>query len=496
MSKTIFSRQAYIVYSVIITCFFIVSSCMEKEDGVSQRVVLKACGTCGTFPVCCVAGSDPDGDGWGWENNASCVVNGSAAQKQQCSGGVTASCTGTAINPFTQINGGTWQNVATAALAAGGTVSFGPQPSTGGSWKWTGPNGFTSAVRQITISNVQTVNAGNYVATYTNASNCPSTATFTVTMSGSGTTGGGFTISGTQLKDANGNNFIMKGFAIPTAWFASDVNANIANIRTRTGANCLRIVVTTSTADASWQASVNSCIANKMIPMVELHDVTCGTTASGVQSMATWWASKKSFLTQPAIAKYILINIANEWGDWNMATNSPTTWRDAYISAISTIRNAGINTTLVIDAPGCGQDVQHARTIKTYGTTVFNSDPKKNCLFSLHLYCEWSTSGGSSISADLPALKNAGIPIMVGEYGFQEDNGSGGVCDINESQVISTCQANGIGWLAWSWKGNGSPVQYLDLSTDWGGTSLSSWGNTVINGSNGTKTAATASVFN
>lgn len=304
----------------------------------------------------------------------------------------------------------------------------------------------------------------------------------------------GFTISGTNLIDANGNNFIIKGFSVPTAWYVSNVNNNIANIRKNTNANALRIVVTTSTADADWQASVTECIANDMIPMVELHDVTCGTSSSGLQNMASWWASKASFLTQSNIAKYILINIANEWGDWNMAQNSPTTWRDAYISAVSTIRNAGINTTLIIDAPNCGQDIA-TKTLKNYAPAVLSSDPKKNCMFSLHMYCEWSTSGGSSITNDLPALKNAGIPIMVGEFGWQENNGSGGYCSIDAPTIISTCQSNGIGWLAWSWKGNNSQEAFLDLSSDWAGTSFTSWGNTVINGADGTKTAQTCSVF-
>lgn len=31
------------------------------------------------YPYCVNAASDPDGDGWGWENSASCVVRGSAA---------------------------------------------------------------------------------------------------------------------------------------------------------------------------------------------------------------------------------------------------------------------------------------------------------------------------------------------------------------------------------------------------------------------------------
>jgi hypothetical protein len=491
MRKKLFSKRAIITWVVVIACMVAIR-CTDKEEA-KPDVVLKACGTCGNFPVCCNASSDPDGDGWGWEENASCIVNGSAAQQQQCSGGISGTCTGTTINPFTQINGGAWQNVATATVSAGGTVKFGPQPASGGSWRWTGPGGFTATTREITRSNVQTSSAGNYIATYTNTSNCQSTRTFTITVSGTPSSGE-FTVSGTQLRDANGNNFIIKGINVPTAWFANDVNSNIANIRNRTGSNCLRIVVTTSTSDAVWQTSVNNCIANRMIPMVELHDVTCGTSISQIQSMANWWASKQSFLRQANIARYILINIANEWGDWNMAQNSPTTWRDGYISAVSILRNAGITSTIVIDAPNCGQDVQNGRTLRTHGPAVINSDPRRNILFGIHMYCEWKNGGGSSISTGLPSIKNAGIPVYVGEFGYQHAEGSG-TCDINETQIISTCQSNGIGWQAWSWKGNGSPVQYLDLSSDWAGTGLSGWGNTVVNGSNGTKTAATASVF-
>jgi mannan endo-1,4-beta-mannosidase len=308
----------------------------------------------------------------------------------------------------------------------------------------------------------------------------------------------GFRISGTQLLDANGNNFVMKGLSIPTAWFANDVNSNIVNIRNRTGANCLRIVVTTGTADAAWQTSVTNCIANKMIPMVELHDVTGNNSPSELNRMAQFWASKASFLTRADIAKYILINIANEWSDWFMSatatgTVSRVTWRDAYITAVRTIRNAGIRTTLVVDAAGYGQD-NKAQTILSYAKDVQTSDANHNCLFSVHMYCEWKVNGNSSVTSLLPAIKNAGIPIIVGEFGFQHTEG-GSVCDINESQIISTANSNGIGWLAWSWKGNGGGVEYLDLSSDWGGTSLSGWGNTVVNGSGGTKTASTASVF-
>jgi hypothetical protein len=94
-----------------------------------------------------------------------------------------AACTPTAITPYVQVNGGTWQQTATASLTAGGSVMFGPQPTTGGSWSWSGPNNFSATTREVTISNIQANQAGNYVATYTNSGGCQSTQTFNVTVS-------------------------------------------------------------------------------------------------------------------------------------------------------------------------------------------------------------------------------------------------------------------------------------------------------------------------
>ena len=316
--------------------------------------------------------------------------------------------------------------------------------------------------------------------------------------------GQGFTTNNTNgnLIDANGNNFIMKGMNVPLSWFVNDVNGSIDDVRNNTGSNCLRIVVNTSTSDNAWQTAVQNCIDNDMIPMVELHDVTGSTSASALNQMAQFWASKASFLTRPNIAKYILINIANEWGTWQTATddaNNPNggAWLSAFTTAIKTLRDAGIKTTLVIDAVGYGQDRFAAKNIRDDAKTMMASDAsflggQANLLFSIHMYCEWR-KGGDDI-AIVGTIKNSGIPIIVGEFGFQ--HATDGSCDIDEQRILDVCQQYGVGWLAWSQKGNNSQVQYLDLCINWSCSSLSDWGNTIVNGRNGTKTSITSSVFN
>jgi len=50
--------------------------CAPTACGPDRPAKLSIDGTC--YPVCVVPGSDPDGDGWGWENGATCIVKTSA----------------------------------------------------------------------------------------------------------------------------------------------------------------------------------------------------------------------------------------------------------------------------------------------------------------------------------------------------------------------------------------------------------------------------------
>jgi predicted lipoprotein len=87
----------------------------------------------------------------------------------------------TTIVPYLQVNGGAWQQVASVAVNVGDTVNLGPQPQTGGSWSWTGPNGFASTSRVLNA--IALTSASNvYTATYTNTSGANSTQAFTITI--------------------------------------------------------------------------------------------------------------------------------------------------------------------------------------------------------------------------------------------------------------------------------------------------------------------------
>jgi hypothetical protein len=96
---------------------------------------------------------------------------------------LTISCTPTAIVPYISVNGGsTWTEESSATVSSPSTVvDLGPQPTSGGSWSWTGPNNYTSTSRQVN-SVPLTVGTDSFMATYTNTGGCKSTETFVITV--------------------------------------------------------------------------------------------------------------------------------------------------------------------------------------------------------------------------------------------------------------------------------------------------------------------------
>jgi len=92
-------------------------------------------------------------------------------------------CTPTAITPYISVNNGsTWTEENSATVSSTSTqVDLGPQPTSGGSWSWSGPSGFTSTSRQIDDIKLST-GSNVYTATYTNSSGCKSTEAFTITV--------------------------------------------------------------------------------------------------------------------------------------------------------------------------------------------------------------------------------------------------------------------------------------------------------------------------
>lgn len=296
----------------------------------------------------------------------------------------------------------------------------------------------------------------------------------------------GFYVDGTRLMDVNGNEFVMRGINSAHCWF-KDKDEIVFDAIAKTGANSIRIVCACGEKwDADTKESlyklIDDAYKRNMIAILELHDGTGDNHIETLTKIADFWCANADVFK--GTEDKCIINIANEWyGSW-LAKD----WRDGYTKVIPMLRNAGIKNTLMVDAGGWGQN---GGSIEKYGMDVFNSDVDKNTMFSIHMY---GMSGGSAsrIRKNLEGVTNQNLCVCVGEFGYKHSDG-----EVDEDYIMEYCTQNNIGYLPWSWMGNGGGVEYLDLAKEWDGSILSTeWGERVINGVNGIReTSKLCSIF-
>lgn len=297
---------------------------------------------------------------------------------------------------------------------------------------------------------------------------------------------GGFQVNGTKLYDANGNEFVMRGANFPHAWYSDQYQTAIPAIAAK-GFNCVRIVVAdgqqyTKTSKSELENLVKLCKENKLVAILEVHDATGNDSRDSLNQAVNYWKEMKGVLQ--GNEAYVIVNIANEWyGTWDDGSS----WKDGYVSAVKSLRDAGIKNTLMVDCAGWGQ---YPQVIFDYGQTVLNADSQKNTMFSIHMY-EYAGGNAQTVKSNMDNVLNKNLCLTIGEFGGRHTNG-----DVDEDTIMSYAKEKNVGWLAWSWKGNGSDWYYLDIANDWAGNSLTSFGDRVINGANGiTSTSSRCTVF-
>lgn len=300
----------------------------------------------------------------------------------------------------------------------------------------------------------------------------------------------GFQVSGTELLDANGNPFIMRGVNHPHAWFTHRTEQSLQDIAS-VGANSVRVVL----ADGQqWSRSSAAEVAqiidwakdNQLITILEVHDATGYPESEGAGTLANvvdYWLDIASVLEGQE--DYVIINIANE----PFGNNVPaSTWVDEHIDAIQRLRDAGLTHTLMVDAANWGQDWEGI--MQDHASTVAAADELNNTMFSVHMYEVYQDR--SSVENYISDFLNThGLPIIVGEFGADHYGNP-----VDAESILAVSEEYNTGYLGWSWSGNSSEVDALDITIDWDVNNLSSWGDFLINSSNGLlNTAQTASVF-
>lgn len=298
-------------------------------------------------------------------------------------------------------------------------------------------------------------------------------------------TDGTFKIVGRNLTDPCGATVLLKGVNKMSVFDEQDIYGKTYFPEiAKTNSNCVRIVWQaaysngTPTLLGQLDSLINNCIKNKMIPMVEMHDATCNWES--LDDVVNYWTTPGMIAIVQRYEHALLVNIANEAGDDNV---TQAQFLSGYQSAITQLRNAGFRTPLIIDAKGCGKDLD---VLVPTAATLIAHDPDHNIMFSVHTY--WSkldvaTVQPTFIKDQLKKATDNNIPLILGElcaYGGWPGDGEPNTATCSEKgsidyeTLLSEAAANSIGYLAWEWgPGNGFyeydppvPCPVMDMTTD------------------------------
>jgi hypothetical protein len=313
----------------------------------------------------------------------------------------------------------------------------------------------------------------------------------------------GFHVRGREIHDFNGNNFVMRGINYPHAFFPDMTYWNsFANIKA-TGANTVRVVL--SSGDyidknlRRWNKTtvdevanvIDLCVTNELVCVLEVHDTTGYGEWSGAVSLAKavdYWKEIKPVLD--GFEKYVILNIGNEpYG--NIGTSG---WVEDTKEAIMSMRDAGFRHMLMVDAPNWGGDTYF--TMINSAQEVFASDQDKNTVFSVHLYNNFAN--GETVQSYINSFVTSGLPLVIGEFGYAHtaQYPCTNTTETDSDSLMRIARENGIGYLAWSWDGNGDCTEFLDMVTNFDPSQLTLWGDRVLNSANGIRSSSCeASVF-
>lgn len=112
----------------------------------------------------------------------------------------------------------------------------------------------------------------------------------------------------------------------------------------------------------------------------------------------------------------------------------------------------------MIDAPAYAQD---PTAVITHGQSLVNYDKNNhqngNIVFSIHAYADWKIDGRYNMDTYINSLYNTGLAWIFGEFADKHpEHPSCSWVNIDYIKLMTMARDNRIGYLGWSWAGNGN----------------------------------------
>ncbi|GAA3450953.1 cellulase family glycosylhydrolase [Dactylosporangium matsuzakiense] len=282
-----------------------------------------------------------------------------------------------------------------------------------------------------------------------------------------------------RLVEANGSDLVLRGVNHDFIWYP-DKNGSFAAIKA-TGANAVRVPLGMGhqfrrTKPEEIHTIVTLCRQERLICILDAHDTTGfgqDKKAATIADAVAFWTSLRDELA--GHEDHVIINVANEpfgiGGDWP--------WSQQTAAAVRALRAAGFKHTLMVDAPGWGQD--EAFVMRDNAEQIRAADPAGNTVFDIHMYGEFDNA--AKVNSYLGAYTRRKLPIIIGEFSGEHEWG-----DPDEDAIMAYAEGHSVGYFGWSWSGNDKPYSYLDLVHDFNPASRTAWGERFLSGPNGIST--------
>ncbi|WP_157447021.1 GDSL-type esterase/lipase family protein [Cytophaga aurantiaca] len=194
------------------------------------------------------------------------------------------------ITQFVKVDADAWLTAATATVCEASTVNLGPQPNLAAGWSWTGPNNFTSTLRNPVLSNVTVANAGNYIVTYTDPNGCKATSTFVLQVTKPTAT----IIAPTTSFCTGGSLLLTSSTGASYKWFNGTTQVGTAATYTATAAGAYTVEVT-NTAGCKATSAVTQISVNTLPTATITSSATSFCTGGSVLLTASTGSSYKWF---------------------------------------------------------------------------------------------------------------------------------------------------------------------------------------------------------
>lgn len=219
--------------------------------------------------------------------------------------------------------------------------------------------------------------------------------------------------------------------------------------------------VSTSQLVSRVNAFIDEYTAKNIVVLIECHDFTA--TNPSYASLGATNDFFNQLIPRNKDNPYVWYNWLNE----PYESNDVSGWLTLQTAIYNNLRSQGAENILVADVPGYGQGIE---SVLSGGASQLGQG-RCNVVYSWHNYGAAGGGNVNTLAGFFTQIRNQNLPVIIGEFGYQYNGGSGTGSyqrDYNGAQTtFDNGPSNGIGMIWWHATGDSNTeLKYSLKSTD------------------------------